>query len=62
MKQPEIEIAYDSPLELDNNFAKEFDGLSQGLQQGIQEVWKPGAAQKNNVGTKVDNMKVNRNL
>jgi hypothetical protein len=47
MKDRENEIVYDGRLELDDKFAKEFDGIDQGVQNGIQETWSSGLIGEN---------------
>lgn len=42
MKDRENEIVYDGSLEVDDRFVKEFNGIDQGTQNGIQEAWSSG--------------------
>nr|MBA5584792.1 hypothetical protein [Anaerobacillus isosaccharinicus] len=42
MKDRENEIVYDGSLEVDDSFVKEFNGIDQGTQNGIQEAWSSG--------------------
>ena len=47
MKDRENEIVYDGTLEIDASFVKEFDGIDQGTQNGIQEAWSSGLIEEN---------------
>lgn len=47
MKDRENEIVYDGTLEIDDSFVKEFDGIDQGTQNGIQEAWSSGLIEEN---------------
>ncbi|OIJ18867.1 hypothetical protein BKP45_15160 [Anaerobacillus alkalidiazotrophicus] len=57
MRDPENEIVYDGPLEAVDRFAKEFDGIDQTSQNGIQEVWKSGINEGNNAEVRAEDMK-----
>jgi hypothetical protein len=57
MKDPENEIVYDGPLEIDDKFVKEFDGIDQGVQNGIQEAWSSGLIEENIDEKRADDVK-----
>lgn len=57
MRGPENEIVYDGALESVDRFAKEFDGIDQPIENGIQEVWKSGINEEKSAEVRAEDMK-----